>query len=129
MKKLLMTLLFVAVTASAYAMQASYYSVESLTREGQWKISQGRMANGKLFNENALTCAAGKQYKLGETLRITNIENGKTLNVVVTDRIARRFYQTRIDLSKKAFEILGGEQGFKKGLLNIKVEVVNGSQI
>jgi rare lipoprotein A len=104
-------------------MKASYYSYASLRAEGTWKNDlERRMANGKKFNEEALTCAAGKQYKLGTYLRVRNNENGKEIVVEVTDRLAKRFYATRIDLTKGAFKILGGEQGFKKGLLSITVE-------
>jgi rare lipoprotein A (peptidoglycan hydrolase) len=122
--KLLLTILFVVITTNAYAMQASYYTEESLRREGQWKISQGRMANNEQYDESKLTVATGKQYKFGTYLRVTNIENGKSVVVKVTDRIGKRFAQTRLDLSKAAFGVICGERGHKAGLLPISVEVL-----
>ncbi len=109
---------------NAFAMQASYYSRAALIRDGQDKITHFIMANGKEFQDDALTCAAGKQYKLNTYLRIRNNENGKEVVVKVTDRINKRFYQTRIDLSKKAFETISGKQGFKQGLLQVSVEEI-----
>lgn len=108
--------------ARAETMQASYYSMDSLRKEGTYNKSGGIMANGKIFDENALTCAAGKQYKLGTKLLITNLDNGKSVLVTVTDRIGKIFYKTRIDLSKGAFLKLGC---LYSGLIPIKAHVVN----
>lgn len=121
---LVMVIFMSAEATGAFIFQASYYSVESLKREGTWKVSGGRMANGKMFDETALTCAAGKQYKLGTYLRVRNLKNGKAVVVKVSDRLARRFYNTRIDLTKAAFQVISGKQGLKQGLLAVSVEVV-----
>ena len=103
---------------------ASYYSVSSLKKEGTWKISKGVMANGEKFNDDKFTCAT-QLFPLHSILRITSLENKKTVVVLVTDRIGKRFAKTRIDLSRRAFmEIAGGEQGLKKGLLQVSVEEV-----
>jgi rare lipoprotein A len=113
--------MFLAVfTLNAYALDASWYSTESLKREGTYKQSKGIMANGKVFKDNALTCAC-RLYPLKTKLRITNIDNGKSVVVVVADRIGKRFAKTRIDLSKGAFEQIAE---LKQGLVKIKVEVI-----
>lgn len=100
--------LILLLTASAYGGQAltlsaSFYSLESLKREGTFKTSKGVMANGHVFNENAMTCAC-RLYPLGAVLKITNTKNGASVVVTVTDRIGKRFAKTRIDLSKAAFQ-------------------------
>lgn len=107
--------------AHADILQASYYSETSLKHDGQWDKSHGIMANGKLFDENALTCAT-RLYPLGSHLLITNIANNKSVLVVVTDRIGKRFAKSRIDLSKGAFLRLGR---LSAGLIPIKVQLVN----
>ena len=124
MRTVIMTLLLVGVLTSAQAYEASWYSRAALVRDGQDKITHFIMANGKEFKDEGLTVAAGKQFKLGTILRITNIENGKSVIVEVADRIGKRFYETRLDLSPAAMRIIGGEQGLKRGLLPIKVEIM-----
>lgn len=109
-------------TSSAQELTASYYSVKSLKTEGTWKRSQGRMANGEVFDENKLTCAV-YGYEFGQILRVTNLQSGRRVHVKVTDRIAKRFAKTRIDLSRQAFGYLSNEQ-YSQGLLQVKVEVV-----
>jgi rare lipoprotein A (peptidoglycan hydrolase) len=119
--KLLLTILFVVITTNAYAMQASWYSRAALVRDGQDKITHFVMANGKEFFDEGLTCAAGKQYKLNTYLRIRNNDNGKEVVVKVTDRLNRRFYQTRIDLSKYAFSQIAS---LKQGIVPVTVTEV-----
>ncbi|MDD5611306.1 MAG: septal ring lytic transglycosylase RlpA family protein [Candidatus Omnitrophica bacterium] len=102
---------------------ASWYSVESLKRDGQWEITKGVMANGKKFDENAYTCAT-RLYPLRSRLRITNITTGHRCIVKVTDRIGRRFAEKRIDLTPAVMQTLGGKQNFKKGLIKVKVELL-----
>lgn len=116
-----MMLVFLVITTAhaqqpSPALKASWYSIQSLKDEGTFKYSKGVMANGKLFNENALTCAC-RMYNLGDLLVITNLQNNKSVTVRVTDRIGKRFAQTRIDLTPVAFKTISGKQGLKKGLL------------
>ena len=115
------TILATLIYSSCFAMDASWYSRAALTRDGQDKITHFIMANGKEFFDEGLTCAAGKQYKLNTYLRIRNNDNGKEVVVKVTDRLNRRFYQTRIDLSKYAFSQIAS---LKQGIVPITVEVI-----
>lgn len=109
------------VRAQDIILTASYYSVESLKKEGTYAYSHGIMANGQKFHDDRLTCA-NRLFPLGTMLRVTNIKSGKSVIVRTTDRIGKRFARTRIDLSKKAMETLGGKQALAKGLLLVKVE-------
>lgn len=97
---------------------ASWYSIEGLKKEGTWKTTKGVMANGETFDEHAYTCATWL-YPFGATLRITNLQTDEEVVVVVTDRIGRRFAETRIDLSKAAFAKIAD---LKLGLVKVKVE-------
>ena len=60
-------------------------------------------------------------YSFGFRLHITNLETSKSIVVVVTDGIGKRFKGKRIDLSKRAFEILSNGQ-LNKGLLQVRIE-------
>lgn len=75
---------------------ASYYSNRMHGR---------RMSNGEKYHSDSMTCAHAK-YALGTLLRVTNVKNGKSVVVRVTDRCvshARRI----IDLSMAAAKQLG----------------------
>ena len=104
--------------ASAETLKASWYSENSLKKEGTWAFSHGVMANGQPFNENALTVAC-RLFKLGSRLKVTNLNNGKSVIVKVTDKIGKKFAKTRIDLSKGAFQKIAD---LKQGLIEVKVE-------
>lgn len=113
--------LFLSTLGFPSELKASYYSIASLKKEGTYKHSKGIMANGKLFKDDAMTCAT-RLYPLGAHLLITNTANGKSVAVVVTDRISKRLGTTRIDLSRGAFMKIAS---LKEGLVNIDVKRIN----
>lgn len=117
----LFTLIIGVSFARAETLTASWYSVASLKKEGTFKYSKGVMANGKLFKDEAFTCAT-RDFKLGETLKITSISSGKSVVCEVTDRISKRFKGKRIDLSRSSMEAIGGKQALIQGLIKVKVE-------
>ena len=109
-------------TINCYAKEtkliASWYSRASLIEEGTWKDGKEmRMANGQIFNENNFTCAT-RLYPLGTMLLISNPITKRKVVVKVTDRIGKRFAQTRIDLSQKAFSLLAN---CKQGIVSVEV--------
>lgn len=107
--------------AHAAELTASWYSVDSLHRDGQWKITKGTMANGRQFSDNNLTCASW-DYPLGSTVKVTRSDTQASVVVLVTDRTARRFKGKRIDLSPRAFSQLAPlERGVIKGVV---VEII-----
>lgn len=108
-----------ALNCQATELNASWYSVESLKKEGTFKKSKGVMANGKMFNERAFTCAT-RLWPLGTKLQITNKKTQRKVAVIVTDRIGKRFAKTRIDLSKAAFQEIGR---LCQGVIPVSVEV------
>jgi len=105
---------------SEETIKASWYSVESLKKEGSWAIWKGVMSNGEQFNDDAYTCAS-RMHNLGTMLMVTNLNNGARVQVKVTDKIGKRFAKTRIDLSKKAFSQIAN---LKWGVVPIKIEVI-----
>ncbi len=78
-----------------------------------------KTASGERFDENALT-AAHPTLQLPSLVRVTNLENGKSLIVRVTDR--GPFHGNRVmDLSKHAADLLGFRM---KGTAKIKLQVL-----
>ena len=64
------------------------------------------MANTHIFNQDDMV-AAHMYLPLGMIVRVTNLENGKSIEVPITDRGDFEKYQRGIDLSRKAAKILG----------------------
>jgi rare lipoprotein A (peptidoglycan hydrolase) len=112
--------LFLFLTSNAYAINltASWYSIQSLKKEGTYKTSKGVMANGKLFNDNAMVCA-NRIFPMGSLLRVTNLKNNLSVIVRTTDRIGIRFAKSRIDLSKGAFSRIAD---CEQGIVSCRVE-------
>jgi rare lipoprotein A len=78
-----------------------------------------KTANGEIFNENELT-AAHRTLQMPSLVRVTNLENGKSLILRVNDR--GPFAHDRvIDVSKKASELLGFRT---QGTAKVRVEVI-----
>jgi rare lipoprotein A len=78
-----------------------------------------KTANGELYKHNLKT-AAHKEIPLGSTVKVTNLENGKSIVVRINDR--GPFIDGRIiDLSKSAFSSIGNTSS---GLISVKIEVL-----
>jgi rare lipoprotein A len=79
-----------------------------------------RTASGKRFDMHKLT-AAHPSLPLDTRLKVTNLANGRTVEVIVNDRgpyVRKRI----IDLSARAAERIGLKQ---QGIGRVKIEVVN----
>jgi rare lipoprotein A len=74
--------------------------------------------SGEVFNQNKLTCASNK-FAIGSRLKITNIENGKSVIVKVND--IGPVDNKVIDLSKTAFKRIAD---LEKGRIKIKVKKI-----
>lgn len=83
------------------------------------KFHGRKTASGETFNMNALTCAH-KTLPFGTILRVTNLANGKSVQVRVNDR--GPFVENReADLSKAAAIKL---DMIKSGTAQVKIEIV-----
>lgn len=87
--------------------QASWYKLDGKT-----------MANGKPFDSSRMT-AASRNYPLGTSVRVTNLQNQKSVVVVITDRGPAKRLHREIDLSRAAFARIAD---LKLGLIPVKVE-------
>ena len=115
MNKVIVTLILLA-SVSGYVFAetgiASWYG-------GGEKLNK-YTANGDVFSPNEDTCAS-YAYKFGTLLKVTNVENGKSVIVRVNDRGPNKRLGRVIDLSKGAFSKIAS---VKKGLIKVNVEVV-----
>ena len=76
-------------------------------------------ANGEIYDENDLT-AAHKTLPMPSLVRVTNLENGRSLVVRINDR--GPFVNNRvIDLSRRSAQLLGIEQ---KGTAKVRVQIL-----
>lgn len=81
----------------------------------------GRMtANGEIFDENKITCAH-KTLPFGTIIKVTNVNNNRTLVMRVNDR--GPYYGNRVlDVSFEAAKRLGFQI---QGTTNVLIEIVN----
>lgn len=113
MRKKLLLILFLIISLCSYSKIASWYA------DG----FEGKLtASGYIYDSTQLTCASNK-HKFGTVLKVTNMDNNKSVIVVVTDRGAfDTKYGRDIDLSKKAFSEI---ENIHKGLANVKIEIID----
>ena len=90
--------------------KASFYSM---------KFQFRKTASGDRFNQLAMT-AAHKTLPFGTILLVTNLENGRSVRVVVNDR--GPFIKGRIiDLTRAAFAKIGDTD---QGIISVKIVAV-----
>lgn len=77
-------------------------------------------ANGDIYNKNLLT-AAHKTLQMPSLVKVKNLENGRSIIVLVNDR-GPYDYDREIDLSEKAASILGMK---KKGTAKVRVQYLH----
>lgn len=86
-----------------------YAYAKTVTCEASWYgpgFQGKKMANGKPFDMDDADIVAHKTYEFGTALRITNLDNGKSITAVVQDR--GPFIEGRcVDLSKAGALKLG----------------------
>jgi rare lipoprotein A len=100
------------------APEPTFSQVGKASWYGAWH--QGRKtASGDRFNMNALT-AAHRTLPLGTEATVTNLENGRSVDVVVNDRGPYKRGRV-IDLSRRAAEMLGMKE---QGVAKVRVQVM-----
>lgn len=83
------------------------------------KFQSKKTASGELY-DSAKKTAAHKKLPFGTEIRVTNIENGKSVIVKVNDR--GPFVKGRIvDLSRSAFTSIAN---LDAGIIEVKIEVI-----
>lgn len=77
-------------------------------------------ANMEIFDDSGLTCAVW-DVPFNTILKVTNMENGKSVIVRVNDRGPARRLNRAIDLTKQAFSKIAD---LEKGLVEVSVEII-----
>jgi rare lipoprotein A len=95
---------------------ASWYGMDA---KGRVREHGKLTASGRPYDQNALT-AAHKTLPLGTRVKVTNLENGRSVVVVINDR--GPYIEGRIiDMTLRGARILGYE---KKGFCQARVEAL-----
>lgn len=90
--------------------KASFYADEHTSE---------KTASGELYNPN-LKSAAHRTLPLGSKIKVTNVDNGKSVEVTVNDR--GPFVKGRVvDLSKSAFSSIGS---LSSGVITVQLVVI-----
>tara|TARA_B110000503_G_scaffold27236_3_gene43290 strand:- start:12230 stop:12589 length:360 start_codon:yes stop_codon:yes gene_type:complete len=76
-------------------------------------------ASGEIFDQRAMT-AAYRGLPFGSKVKVTNLENGKSVIVSVNDRMASH-HRSTIDVTRRAAQELGFEE---RGMARVSVEPV-----
>ena len=82
-----------------------------------------RTANNEIFNDQALT-AAMWNVPFHQLVKVTNLDNGKSVIVRVNDRGPHKRFVRKgrtIDLSRQAFSQIASP---RKGLINVQIELL-----
>jgi rare lipoprotein A len=136
-KKIILTIIFLLVSCGSNIAYGDYLNTAGMSRKqiesiknhpktqigiasyyGK-KFHKKRTANGEIFNMYKVS-AAHKSYPLGTKVRVTNLENGKSLKLVINDR--GPFVSGRIiDLSYKAARKLGF---VNQGIVKVRIDVL-----
>lgn len=104
----------------------SGFSQKSTTQKASYyhsKFNGRKTATGDIYRDYLLT-AASNIYKLGTKLLVTNKRNGKSVQVVVNDRMAPSI-KGRVDLSKSAFQKIAQT---RHGVVPVEVKVIEGTK-
>lgn len=101
------------VSKNVWEGTASYYH----------NMFEGRKtANGDIFRQKKLT-GANNHLPLGTMVRVTNLNNGKSIVVKINDRMNKRLTHRRlIDLSREGARQLGF---INAGLTKVRMEVLS----
>jgi rare lipoprotein A len=114
MNKILFSFLLIFFTKSLNAQTVGYACIYSKGLCG------GATASGERLNCDKLT-AAHKTFKLGSKVRVTNLDNGKTVIVRINDR-GPYSKKLTIDLSPAAAKAIG--LTYQKGITKVKIQKI-----
>ena len=99
---------FLALSPPTNSSKSNVHSGETLTGKATYypnRLNGHRTSSGGTFRQNGNTAASNK-LPVGTHVKVTNLKNGKSADVTVTDRGAK-LGNHKIDLSKKAANEIG----------------------
>src|SRR5262245_11406129 len=101
----LIAILVTLATLSTSGSAAAQAREEGVANFYSDKFEGKKTASGEVYDKNALT-ASHKKLPYGTKVKVTNVENGKSVVVTVNDRMAAK-NSAVIDVSRRAAEELG----------------------
>jgi rare lipoprotein A len=113
-----------AMVIAGFALMWMFGSVMAQTAEEgianfySHKFQGKKTASGEVYDKGGLT-ASHKKHPFGTKLKVTNIENGKSVVVTINDRMSKS-NPAVIDVTRHAAEELGFT---KTGKTKVKLEV------
>lgn len=114
----LAAILVMLVTVSMSGNAAAQTGEEGVANFYSDKFEGKKTASGDVYDKNGLT-AAHKKLPYGTKVKVTNVDNGKSVVVTVNDRMAATNAAV-IDVTRRAAEELGF---VKAGKAKVKLEV------
>jgi len=116
MRALATIVMFVIVAAAGMA--AAQAAEEGVANFYSDKLQGKKMASGEVYDKDKLT-GSHKKLPYGTKVKVTNLENEKSVVVTINDRMAAS-NPAVIDLTRRAAEELGF---VKSGKAKVKLEV------
>jgi len=116
-RSIVATLAMLALVGAA-GMAAAQAGEEGVANFYSDKFQGKKMASGEIYDKDKLT-ASHKKLPLGTKVKVTNLENQKSVVVTINDRMAAS-NPAVIDVTRRAAEELGF---VKSGKTKVKLEV------
>jgi len=107
-----------AATVSNCALATAQGTEEGTANFYSDKFQGKKLASGERYDKNKLT-AAHKTLAFGTKVKVTNLDNGKSVVVTINDRM-KKSNSAVIDVTRKAAQELGF---VKAGKAKVKLEV------
>lgn len=111
----------VSEKAISFTGKSSWYSSECCKYN---PVKSCPMANGQSLyaaEKQGIDFAASWHYPLNSLVKVTNLSNGKSVIVLITDRGPAKHLRRVIDISKKSFQKISN---LKTGLINVNTEAL-----
>lgn len=83
-----------------------------------------KTTSGEILQQNKMT-AAHISLPIHTRIEVTNLANGKSAKLIVNDLMPRKHRGRILDLTKKAMRILAGPGYTKKGLITVRLRILN----
>jgi rare lipoprotein A len=114
----IVAILVTLATVSMLGIAAGQTGEEGVANFYSDKFQGKKTASGEVYDKNGLT-ASHKKLPYGTKVKVTNVENGKSVVLTVNDRMAAS-NPAVIDVTRRAAEELGF---VKAGKTKVKLEV------
>lgn len=122
MKRFILVIIMMISTFGIYSFKNNAADAKKTSYASYYhsKFNGRKTASGEIFDNKKLT-AAHRTIPFGTEVKVTNLNNGKEVIVVINDR--GPFHSSRaLDMSKAAFEEIGNTN---QGTIPVEYEIVD----